>query len=133
VTLSVDALATGTISNTACYNPGGLPIGQLCDTTTTTVNPVVARMRSVSATRARNGVLVRWRTASEIDMLGYKVYREVRGHRVRLNRLVITAKNHAATYSYLDRTASKRPGRYYIQAISLDGTRSWFGPARVRG
>ena len=88
-------------------------------------------MRGVSATQAAGGVLVRWWTASEVDTLGYNVYRSVHGQRVRLNRSVIKARGHGAAYSFLDRSASKQPGRYFVQAVSLDGSRAWYGPARV--
>jgi hypothetical protein len=129
ITFMVNPTATGTISNTACYNPA---IGtSLCDTATSDVAATAVTMRTVSATQKSGGVLVRWRTASELDTLGYNVYRSVHGKRVRLNRSVIRAKGHGAAYSFLDRTASNRPARYFVQAVSLDGSRAWYGPAKV--
>ena len=93
---------------------------------------VAARFRGLSVTTSKRGVLVRWRTASELDVLGFSVYRGLDGRRVRVNKQLIAARNRAsgASYSYLDRSARKGT-RYWIQAVNVDGSRSWFGPARV--
>jgi hypothetical protein len=134
ITLLVNAAtAAGTvISNTACYLPGGVGAG-ICDNTSTTVTAATpVTMRSVSARQTARGVLVRWNTASEPDTVGYNVYRVIRGKRVRLNPQMIHAQGHAAAYSFLDRTASKTPGRYFVQAISLDGRRSWYAARLLR-
>jgi hypothetical protein len=87
--------------------------------------------RSLSASRTSKGVLVRWRTASEIDTLGFNVYREANGRRVKLNRGLIAARGRGL-YSYLDRSAPRaRPTRHWIQVVNLDGSRSWHGPAKA--
>ena len=87
-------------------------------------------MQSVSAVRTKRGVSVRWRTASSVDTLGFNVYREHRGQRVRLDRNLIpvafTVAGHR--YSFLDRRPL-RSSRYWIQAIGRDGNRTWYGPA----
>jgi len=92
--------------------------------------PTAVRMRSLSAVRTSRGVSVRWRTASSVDTLGFNVYREHRGQRVRLNRHLIPAASTAAghRYSFLDRRPL-RSSRYWIQAVGTDGGRSWYGPA----
>lgn len=90
-------------------------------------------LRTASATRTRAGVLVRWRTASETQTLGFNVYRLQHGTLVKLNRALIpsvfggTAMGHA--YSWLDRRAPRGSTtlRYRLQAVSLDGTRKWVG------
>jgi uncharacterized protein DUF4394 len=94
--------------------------------------PTAVRMRSLSAVRTSRGVSVRWRTASSVDTLGFNVYREHRGQRVRLNRNLIPAAFTAADhrYSFLDRRPL-RSSRYWIQAVGTDGGRSWYGPATV--
>lgn len=97
--------------------------------------PVAVTFRSLTASRtAAGGVLVRWRTASELQMLGYNVYRDVNGRRVRVNSKLIAAANasSARTYSYRDRKAGMGKAlRYWIQAVNLDGSRRWYGPAQV--
>ena len=87
--------------------------------------------RSATATRTAKGVVVRWRTASEVDTLGFNVYREVNGKRFRVNPKLIAA-NGRGGYSYLDRKAPRaKTVRYWVQVVNLDGTRSWYGPARI--
>ena len=95
--------------------------------------PTAVTFRSVSATAAAKGVLVRWRTASEIDTLGFHVYRALNGRRVRVDRKLVPARSASGrTYSYLDRRAPRsRALRYWIQVVNLDGSRQWYGPARV--
>jgi 3D (Asp-Asp-Asp) domain-containing protein len=92
--------------------------------------PTAVRMRSVSAVRTKRGVSVRWRTASSVDTLGFNVYRQRGGQRVRLNRNLIPAASTVTghRYSFLDRRPL-RSSRYWIQAVGTDGSRSWYGPA----
>ena len=103
-------------------------------TYTLTLTSVVSAVsfRSLSASPARGGVLVRWRTASEVDTLGFHVYRQVNGKRVRVNRTLIAAKGRG-NYSFLDRKAPRAKNvRYWLRVVNLDGSRSWYGPAAPR-
>jgi hypothetical protein len=92
-----------------------------------------ARFTDVKATRSGGRVILRWRTASESDVLGFNVLREQGVRRVAVNRALIPARGTAtgAAYSYADR----RPvasARYWIEEVRLDGTRALRGPVRVR-
>ena len=104
---------------------------------TITTGPTAARMTSFSAARAKTGVTVRWRTASEADVLGFNVYRRTSSGPLRkVNRSLISAKGGAtgASYRFVDRSA--RPGvgySYRLQLVDVDGKRTWYGSARVRG
>ncbi len=97
------------------------------------------RMRSFSAKASKHGVLLRWRTASEIDTAGFKVFREVHGKRVRVNARFIASKSVGGQsasghrYSFLDRHAPKGKAavRYLLQSIDLDATKNWAGTAVV--
>ena len=89
------------------------------------------QLRSLAAARSANGVVVHWRTASEVDTLGFHVYRQANGKRVRVNRTLIAAKGRGG-YSFLDRKAPRgKTVRYWLQVVDLDGSRTWYGPARV--
>lgn len=90
------------------------------------------QFRSLKALAAKSGVLVRWATGTEVDVLGFNVYREVKGLRVKANKSLIVAKAGTTghSYSWLDR-AAKKSNRYWVQAVNGNGTRSWVGPARV--
>jgi hypothetical protein len=86
--------------------------------------------------RTRAGVWLRWRTAAEVDLVGFNVYREEGSKRVRINGQLIpgvfggTAGGHA--YFRLDRRA---PGstsfRYRLQAVDVNGKRSWLATATL--
>ena len=129
--VSYAAAGMYTVSGTAATT-GDTNLTNNAAMATTTITPATAvTFRSLAATRSSNGVLVRWRTASETDTLGFHVYRQVNGKRVRVNGTLIAAKGRAG-YSFLDRKAPKgKSVRYWVQVVNLDGTRSWHGPARV--
>ena len=102
--------------------------------TVTYATPTAVTLASASAARTGKGVLVRWRTGTEAELLGFQVYRS-RGHSwQRLTRSLIVAKGSVAgaSYRFLDRTARRGVAyRYRIKAVNRDGTTSWFGPVRV--
>jgi hypothetical protein len=93
--------------------------------------PTAATFASARLTPTRRGLLLRWRTASEIDLLGFQVYR-LRGHSWRrVSHSPIAAKGSVAgaSYRFLDRAARPHADlRYRIKAFNQDGTASWFGP-----
>ncbi len=90
------------------------------------------RLRSFTAARSATGPLLRWRTASEIDTLGFNVYRG--SHKV--NRSLIAARgrgNAGASYRFADRTARAGASyRYRLQVVDLDGSRHWAATAVSR-
>ena len=101
-----------------------------------TVNPPTAVTFSVfAATRTPNGVLVGWRTGTELATLGFNVFREYAGKRIRVNGAPVLARSSTAGFSYavLDRRAPRAAHhlRYRLQVLGLDGSRSWYGPVQV--
>jgi hypothetical protein len=96
--------------------------------------PTAVTLKSFTATRTPRGVLLKWRTAAEVQTLGFNVYREQHGKRVRINRVQVPAASlrgrTSAAYSLLDRVpASTKAARYWLQAIEMGGSRTWYGPA----
>ena len=97
--------------------------------------PTAVRMLGFGARPTRGGVILRWRTASENAVLGFNVWRRGTRGESRVNRSLVAARGTVAGASYrlIDRAA--RAGRSYIyrlQIVSRDGSRSWYGSARVR-
>lgn len=104
-----------------------------------TQQPTAVRIASAKATRTPRGVLVRWRTATETQTLGFNVYRlqpgihgQQIGKLMKLNRTLIrslgsVARGHA--YSWLDRNARGGRVTYRLQAVGRDGTRAWLSSA----
>jgi len=83
---------------------------------------------SLKAIRRPAGVVVRWWMGSEVGVLGYSVYRERKGARIRLNRAIVPARSGVGgkSYSYLDRAAPRAHGlRYWLQIVNADGSRLW--------
>jgi len=94
--------------------------------------PTAVQMRRVSAARSGKSVRLRWRTASEAGTIGFNVFRERAGARVRASQKLIRAGGAVTggSYSWLDRRAG-RTSRYWLQSVGSDGSRSWYGPVRV--
>jgi hypothetical protein len=93
------------------------------------VVPTHVQLRVFSARRSRGAVVLRWRTALDVGILGFNVYRETNERRVKLNRTLIRTAPHSAgaPYSYRDRTPRRAP-RYLLEAVRRDGSRTQFGP-----
>jgi hypothetical protein len=102
--------------------------------TVTYATPSAVNFASASATRTARGVLLRWRTGTEADLLGFHVYRSREHSWQRITRSLIAAKGFVsgASYRYLDRTARHGVSyRYRIRAVHSDGTATWFDPVHV--
>jgi hypothetical protein len=94
-----------------------------------TYTVLAATLRSVRAERTARGVVVRWRTASEFDVVGFHVFRQVGARRVRIDTRLVPAHGRGG-YSFLDgRAPSGKRLRYWLQAVNFDGSRNWYGPA----
>jgi uncharacterized repeat protein (TIGR01451 family) len=102
---------------------------------TATTGPTAIRLRSFAAEASARGPLIRWSTASELGTLGFNLFRQQRGKRIRLNASQIAARGGPAgsTYSYRDRGARSalEPLRYWLQAIHVSASPVWYGPVRV--
>jgi plastocyanin len=99
-----------------------------------TVGTSAVTFASATARRTARDVLVRWRTGTEADLLGFNLYRSQGQSWKRITRSLIAAKGSVsgASYRYLDRTAKHGISyRYRIKAVHGDGTATWFGPVRV--
>jgi subtilisin-like proprotein convertase family protein len=94
--------------------------------------PTAVGVASLSAARQRGGVLVNWRTASEVQTAGFDLYRGA----TKLNRSLIAAKHagqaRGAAYRFLDRGASRTSATYRLVVVRLDGTRAPAGWTALR-
>jgi predicted outer membrane repeat protein len=91
--------------------------------------PTAIQLLSLGAERARKGVIVRWRMASEAGVAGYHLYRQGTTKRVRLDPRTIAARGGVGprSHSYVDRRAprSRRPLRYWLQILQANGPSLW--------
>ncbi len=102
--------------------------------------PTLARFARARAFSTDHGTLVQWRTAYEVRNLGFQVYREdASGNRVLLNRSLIagsalfagpsTVLSAGRSYTFWDPgTRNFAPSVYWLRAIDLDGSATWYGP-----
>lgn len=134
--------AVGTISNTATVTSDqSSPVSSTWVETVTTATLV--RLLSFSAhygtdKNGANRVLLLWRTGGEAHNLGFNVYRELNGNKVRLNPSVIAGsallmsgalpKHAARSYAWIDPTAGVAGASYWLEDVDVNGTRSLHGP-----
>ena len=101
------------------------PVTQFSDWAVATAPLTAVRLLRLAATARPGGLAVSWRTASELDVVGFRLYRAraSSGPWVRLNRRLIRSAAPGpvtgARYSWLDRTA-KRALRYRYRLAAID-------------
>ena len=109
--------------------------------TTLIESPSAVSLNSFSANQISGGALLSWKTGGEVRNLGFNVYKDVSGERVRLNSSLIagsallmkeTLPQHGAkTYGWIDRSPS--PGAlYWLEDVDLNGTRTMHGPVSLQ-
>jgi hypothetical protein len=87
-------------------------------------------------------VSLQWRTAHEVDNLGFHIYREQDGERTRVNRQMIagsallvgaeTTLRAGRSYTWRDDSRqAAEDARYWLEAIDLKGQYTWHGPASI--
>jgi Peptidase family C25 len=114
------------------------PSSAACTGTITAVT-----VESFTATSDDNArVHLHWRTGSEVDNLGFNIYREHAGERTRVNQHMIagsalmvgagTSLRSGRSYTWWDdSTRAAADTRYWLEAIDLGGQRTWHGPATI--
>jgi uncharacterized repeat protein (TIGR01451 family) len=85
-----------------------------------------------------NRVVLVWKTGGESHNLGFNVYRDLNGNRVRMNPSPIAGSallmsgamyRHAArTYAWIDTSAAVAGGSYWLEDLDVNGTRTMHGP-----
>lgn len=99
--------------------------------------PTVVVLAEFNALHIPGGVLVRWRTVAEQDNYGFRVYRSTTPNRasaVLVSPAIIPGQGRGrasgASYSFFDASAPTGASYYWLEDIDLNGTSSFFGPAR---
>lgn len=97
--------------------------------------PTAVTLASFVATPQHTSVVVRWITATELDNLGFNLYRATSptGTRTQLNASLIPSQNlggiTGATYTYTDRNVVAGIKYYYwLELVSVSGTSTLTGP-----
>jgi len=94
--------------------------------------------RMVPDKTGANRVVLFWKTGGEAHNLGFNVYREQNGQRVRLNPSLIAGsallmsgalpKHSGKTYAWIDSSSRSDSGAYWLEDVDVNGTRALHGP-----
>jgi Peptidase family C25 len=100
------------------------------------------QLSGITATVTAGGILLRWRTNSAPDNLGFNVYRVKNGERTRANGEIIPGalfspgtsalRPGGYSYSWLDRTGSA-DAIYFIESVTVDGVTTLHEPVIPAG
>lgn len=97
--------------------------------------PTSIALATVAANRGQAGVVVTWRTASEVETLGFELWRAGPSgawHRLNHRLIVATRGSSGSVYRFVDTTArSVSAYRYRVRLVSTDGSSRLGGEARV--
>ncbi len=88
-----------------------------------------------------NRVLLTWKTGGEAHNLGFNVYREQNGNRVRMNPSLIAGsallmrgalpKHAGRSYAWIDPSVGIAGASYWLEDVDVNGTRTMHGPVSV--
>lgn len=142
--------APGVVSNTATVSADqtdSVPANNTSTQTETITAPTRITLHSFSAHIApdKNGanrVVLTWKTSGEVHNLGFNVYRDVAGNRVRMNPSPIAGsallmnsalpKHAARSYAWIDPSAGTQGSAYWLEDIDVNGARTMHGPVSVQ-
>lgn len=97
-------------------------------------SPTAVAVTTFTALRRPGGVHLAWRSASEVEVLGYRVLRAGPQDRRAVVRGLVRAATGAGSASYrvVDRSASSAVSyRYFLQAVRFDGSRQIVRSVRI--
>jgi uncharacterized repeat protein (TIGR01451 family) len=149
VTIVTTAGTPGIVSNTATVKADQTDPNPANNSSTqmeTITAPTSIQLQSFAARSGRdksgaNRVLLSWKTGGEAHNLGFNVYRELNGNRVRLNPSLIAGsalwmsgalpKHSGRTYNWIDPYASSAGAEYWLEDVDVNGIRTMHGPVSV--
>ncbi len=106
-------------------------------------SPSAAKLDHFQAESYSDQVLLQWKTDEEVDNLGFNLYREENGKRIRLNPQILAGSALVAgpgvemkagrSYSWWDGSSlGRQNSRYWLEEIALDGNSVWHGPIAIK-
>lgn len=126
---------------TICYPSAEIPTGAFSPNQgggCQVLNPLAVTLAAFSATALDDAVLVQWETTSEIDNLGFNLYRGLAdgGPWTQLNPALIPSQapggSQGFSYEYRDTAVLPDTTYYYLlESVDLAGTTARHGPVSV--
>lgn len=147
VTIVTLAGTPGVVSNTATVSADQSDPNLANNSSTQTETITAAtqiRLHAIAAHIVQDAtgakrVAIFWKTGAEAHNLGFNVYRELNGERVRLNPSLIAGsallmsgalpKHSGKTYAWIDSSSGSGSGAYWLEDVDANGTRTMHGPA----
>jgi uncharacterized repeat protein (TIGR01451 family) len=138
--------APGIVSNTAAVTADQTdpdPSNNSSTQSETITAPTAVTLQSFLARSGRdkngaNRVILTWKTGGEAHNLGFNVYREMNGNRVRVNPSLIAGsallmsgalpKHAGRSYAWIDPSVATAGASYWLEDIDVNGTRTMHGP-----
>jgi hypothetical protein len=104
----------------------------------TPTSTTAVKVTSLNATRYEGGNLIELKTGHEISSLGFNLYRERNGQRVRLNSSLLagtallagrkTTFTSGYSHAWLDEPVAGGRAAYWVEEVDLNGDHTMFGP-----
>ncbi len=150
VTIVTLAGATGVASNTATVSADQTDPVLTNNSSTETeyiTAPTSVRLMAFAARMGKDKTgasqaMLFWKTGGEAHNLGFNVYREQNGQRVRLNPSLIAGsallmsgalpKHSGKTYAWIDSSPTAGSGSYWLEDVDVNGTRTQHGPVNAQ-
>ncbi|HZS46659.1 MAG TPA: choice-of-anchor Q domain-containing protein [Blastocatellia bacterium] len=109
-------------------------------TMSTVSTPTAVDFNSATVTNTANSNVIEWTTGMEVNNLGFNIYREAGGERVKVNPSLIAGTalmvggnvrvEAGNGYAWIDNNAGANAS-YWIEDVDLNGTSVWHGPFGV--
>ena len=146
VTIVTTAGVPGTATNTASVAADQTDPNLANNTSTQTETITAFTKIQLHGFAARTGTdksgatrtILSWKTGAESHNLGFNIYKEENGQRVRLNPSLIAGsalmmrgalpKHSGKTYSFIDTSASSTASEYWLEDVDVNGARIMHGP-----
>jgi uncharacterized repeat protein (TIGR01451 family) len=147
VTVLVIPNQAGQVSNTASVTATQDPSGASSTWVETVTQPTRITLRTFTAhvitdKNGANHAALLWQTGGEAHNLGFNVYREENGNRVRMNPSMIAGsallmrgalpKHAGRSYSWIDASAEAPGASYWLEDVDVNGARTMHGPVAVQ-
>jgi hypothetical protein len=107
------------------------------------LSPTAAKVSDFKATKFDDGnVLIEWQSAHEVNNLGFNIYREQNGRKVRVTPQLVagsalvtgpgTSLTAGGSYAWIDTPADgNKSSRYWLEDVDLNGKSTWTGPVEA--
>ncbi len=141
ITITVTAVTPSSAVNSASVTadqPDPNSANNTATQTTLITFPTAVKLETFTAKATADSVVLSWKTGAEQKNLGFNLYREQNGERLRLNPSLIAGsaltlraglpQHGAKTYAWIDRLPTATTDLYWLEDVDLDGTRTFHGP-----